>query len=96
VQIKKNPLLRACSHFDTQAVFRIVGGILKTKWPKLGKKTINEYVEAGGFVYIGITKLKDLKGEALRWLTTRGKRKGFGKRVVYNGRNKPVLVWANG
>ena len=96
MQIKKNPILKKCSHFDTQAVFRIVGDILKTKWPKLGNRTIGEYVLGGGFIYIGITKLADLKGEALRWLTTRGKRQCFGKRVVYNGRNKPVLVWANG
>ena len=77
-------------------MFLIVSGILATKWPKLGGRTISKYVEDGGFIYIGITKLADLKGEALRWLTTRGKRMTIGDQTVYAGRNNPVLVWQNG
>ena len=90
----KNPTT-AVTHFNTATVFLIVSGILAKQWPKLGGRTISKYVEDGGFIYIGITKLAELKGEALRWLTTRGKRKTIGDQTVYAGRNNPVLVWQN-
>ena len=91
--MKKHPT--GLAHFNTATVFLIVSGILATKWPKLGGRTISKYVEDGGFIYIGITKLADLKGEALRWLTTRGKRTTIGDQTVHAGRNNPVLVWQN-
>ena len=91
--MKKNPA--GLTHFNTATVLLIASGILATKWPKLGGRTISKYVEDGGFIYIGITKLAELKGEALRWLTTRGKRTTIGDQTVYAGRNNPVLVWQN-
>ena len=45
--------------------------------------------------YVGLTKQHDITHEDLRWLTARGKNLPEGQ-TNHGGRNRPVLLWANG